>query len=248
MEISAISEKNFELLFSHYWLRSFGMRELTLYAPSSRAEYLKGYDAMFYGTPQCRELYIQFKKPQYLKRDDSLEISITPHQHKRLLSHPRSSAYYVAHTFQSIGEINEVQSNIKSSKEFLRWFIAISAHAIPEGMERVSYNRSPISGMPTGPSYRTEKATTRLLKSKTEWFTGLLFADYFSDGSIGCDVALIAPPEAQRPENQEIAQDASHLRGVSNPQGGIWKPTFDYLEAHAQPDEEGSYGCCIRRL
>lgn len=43
------NEKTTEILFNRYFLQSFRLGEVVLYAPSSREEYEKGYDARLTG-------------------------------------------------------------------------------------------------------------------------------------------------------------------------------------------------------
>jgi len=133
------NEKTTEMLFNRYFLQSFRLGQVVLYAPSSREEYEKGYDARLTGIPQFREVLLQFKRPKVLK--GGFRISLTPHQHTNLRRRPSGSSFYVGHTFANLKELEAAQKNAAASREFLKHFILISVDALAEDACHVFYER-----------------------------------------------------------------------------------------------------------
>lgn len=185
--MKAPNEKLTELLFTRYMLQSFRLNEVSLYAPSSREEFYKGYDAKFIGKKGCRELYLQFKTPNLTR--SGFTIRLQRHQHNRLRRYPHGSAYYVSHVFRGISEVQDAQLKVSQSSDFLRQYIAINASSLPCNTNFVQYTSEPISEYPGEPKYKTEqdgnirKAPTDLIGS--EWLRGDLLLQKFKDRKIG---------------------------------------------------------------
>lgn len=158
--MKAPSEKLIELLFIRHGLQICGPTT-SLYAPSTREEYYKGYDASFMGRPGGREILLQFKTPYvHVRRKGRFTITINPRQHERLLGHPENSAFYVSHAFQSIQEINDSQQNIVDSRQFLKFFIAIEVRALAPDTNFVQFIRDG-AAIPILPTFKrgTDGAT-----------------------------------------------------------------------------------------
>lgn len=127
-----ISEKHFEMLFTWAALQDATLRKMHIHAPTSYDEYKKGYDAKLVGTSSFKEIYLQFKAPNYSERDGRFSISITPHQHTLLqIRYPAKSAYYVFSLIRSMSELNAVQSQLKAASEMLSHYVCIDAAALP---------------------------------------------------------------------------------------------------------------------
>lgn len=232
--MKAPNEKLIELLFTRYMLQSFRLTEVSLYAPSSREEFRKGYDAKFIGKKSCKELYLQFKTPNLTR--SGFTIRITPHQHNRLTKYPHGSAYYISHTFQDISEVQDAQLKVSLSSDFLKQYIAITASSLPYNTNFVQYKREPISEYPREPKYKTDqdgnirKARTNVMKS--EWLRGDVLLQRFKDDQIGSRVRL-----RSFDDNQD---HPVYIAGVHR-EGVVRESIFDFTE-----DEEGNLGMMLR--
>src|SRR5215471_17558245 len=111
-----------EILFNRYFLQSFGLGQITLYAPSSREEYEKGYDAKLTSSQSFNEIFLQFKRPR-VKADQFL-LSTLPHQHTNLQKRPPNSCYYVGQTFRDMQGFERAKE-ARASRDFLKYFIVI---------------------------------------------------------------------------------------------------------------------------
>lgn len=115
----AVNEKLIETLFNHYALQFIKAGGVTIYTPTTRQEYIDGYDAKLVGAAGFDELRVQFKAPALLD-DRGYSFGLTRHQHWRLRKYKPNSAFYVAHTFAGLPEIQEAQLTMKRPTEFLR--------------------------------------------------------------------------------------------------------------------------------
>ena len=127
---SPVSEKAAEILFNRYMLQWLGLGKAQLFAPSTPQEFLSGYDAKVVGAGALRELYLQFKAPTYSARDTRFTFELTPHQHARLQRYPTGSAFYVAGYFTSLRQLNDVQSSVATTEDFLRYYVCIDVAGI----------------------------------------------------------------------------------------------------------------------
>lgn len=246
--MKAPNEKLTELLFARYMLQSFRLNEVSLYAPSSREEFYRGYDAKFIGNKSCKEIYLQFKTPNVTSK--GFTIRITPHQHNRLRLYPYQSAYYVSHTFKDISEIQNCQSRISSSRDFLKRYIAINAYILPCDTNFLQYERYPNknSEFPREPKYKTKrdgnirKAGNTIERS--EWLRGDSISQKFKDDQIGNQVIFgnIDGSEYRRVRfihlNKDIADNNEYRQNMSF---YLYPDLMEFIE-----DEEGNFGIMLR--
>jgi hypothetical protein len=169
-------------------MQSFNLNEISLYSPSTREEFIEGYDSKFIGSSSCSELLLQFKTPNITR--EGYTIYLNSHQHSRLKKNPPKGAFYLSHVLEEISEIQIYQSTIKKSADFLRYYIAISVDALPEDVNFIQYERSKDNG-PMAPHYKTSregnirKAKKPLSWKKGEYFKGTTLLRKFKEKEIG---------------------------------------------------------------
>ncbi len=184
------SEKMTEMLFCRYALQTFGLQDATLYAPSSRQEFINGYDAAFVGGASCRELYLQFKRPS--RAWGRFRIKLVPHQHERLQHYPPGAAFYVGHIFESVQELQQAHKGIRTAKEFLKYFVAVDVNGIAPNASRIEYDRSDKTSQPSGVRYRCQrgKSAPQHTVPHGKWYRGGQLLDLYKRGGVGHHVTL----------------------------------------------------------
>jgi hypothetical protein len=251
------------MLFNRYFLQSFRLGEITLYAPTSREEYKQGYDGRFTGTSSFREVYLQFKRPQW-HSGGTFSIKTTPHQHANLLKRPAGSAFYVAHTFLNMSELGEAQQGAGCAKDFLRYFVLIDVTALRPDTERIYYGRNAHNCYPSAVSHgwtkrQLSRKSGRRVPS-THWYRGTVFRDRFASHEVGVDVLLptirgcnsqVSPsiPFLLRPNCRvDVPMPVTiHDMVCSN----VWAPSDDDIARMSsvgtqQGGASGSFGCMLR--
>lgn len=140
MSARPFSEKTAEILFNRFLLQAFPLGSVQLFAPSSLDELKKGYDSKVAGFSPLRELYLQFKAPEYSESRARFTISPTPHQHRLLQKlYPSRAAYYVAPMFRSLAELNSAQASVKTVADFLKNFVCIEIATLPPAVDFFHY-------------------------------------------------------------------------------------------------------------
>lgn len=184
------SEKMSEMLFCRYALQTFGLQEATLYAPSSRQEFISGYDAAFVGAATCRELYLQFKRPGRAR--GKYQIKLVQHQHDRLRNYPPRAAFYVGHTFENVQELQQAHKRLKTAKDFLKYFVAVDATVIAPNARYVDYEKSGVTNQPGGVLFRCEsdKKAKKHYLQHGKWYRGGQLLDLYKRGEIGYQIEL----------------------------------------------------------
>ena len=139
MAVRPMSEKAAEILFNRYMLQSFGLGGAQLFAPSSFEEFKSGYDAKVVGFSPAREIYLQFKSPDYLERNQRFTIRTSTHQHALLKAYSKYTAYYVAPMFVSLEQVNKVQAELKTAEDFLKNFVCVEVSSLPPDTRSLHY-------------------------------------------------------------------------------------------------------------
>lgn len=207
------------MLFNRYFLQSFGLGQITLYAPSSREEYEKGYDAKLTNSQSFNEIYLQFKRPR-LKGNQFL-LSTSIHQHKNLQKRPPNSCYYVGHTFRDLQEFERAQRDARTWRDFLKYFVLIEISCLDPNLTTIAYQRNEKSLLP-----RTVLSEGKTRISSKRYFTGTVFRDAFSRQEVGAYISLTAEGElSKHARTTQIgsakAEDFS-LAGLSKAPRQIW--------------------------
>ena len=185
------NEKLTELLFNRYFLQSFGLAGMILYARSSREEYEKGYDARLTSSQSFTEVFLQFKRRRLTAH--RFPLSTSPHQHRNLRKRPSRSSYYVGHTFRDLPELERAQQDARASREFLKYFILIDITDLDPQLTGIVYERNEQSRLP-----RTVSASCygrRVRVRSEQYFTGTAFREAFSRRHVGAHTSLTAEGE-----------------------------------------------------
>ena len=169
MATRPMSEKAAEILFNRYMLQSFGLGGAQLFAPSSIEEFKNGYDAKIVGFSPLREIYLQFKAPDFLERNQRFTIRTTPHQHALLKSYPARAAYYVSAMFHSMEQMNQAQAILKTAEDFLKDFECVEVSCLPPDVRSIHYSR---------PENHRIKATATLAPARYLWPISIACAHY----------------------------------------------------------------------
>jgi hypothetical protein len=185
-------EKVIELLFTRHALNMCGANTV-LYAPSSREEYLKGYDTSLLGPQGSRELLLQFKTPNICS-DGLHTVSIKPHQHLRLRHYDPGSAFYVSHIFSSYQQLQNGQLQYPNPENFLKHYIAVDASALPSDTNFFQFSpegaslpeRTPFSKAPRFKRKQDGRKRKGIhLVSVNAWTDGFSILQQFQQGSMG---------------------------------------------------------------
>ncbi len=192
--MKAPNEKLIETLFTIYALRYLdpcgGGR---IYTPSTREEYMCGYDSLLMGASEFDELYLQFKTPNLLRIND-YGFRTTPHQHERLQDYPFDTAYYVSHLFRDIGQIQKAERSAADPLDFLRWYVAIEIKRLASDLRRFRYTGDMSLREAYDMFYNLETAPKRT-QPKTQlspgsWLSGDDLLRRFARGVAGARVIL----------------------------------------------------------
>lgn len=241
------SEKMSEILFNRYFLQSFRLGEVSLYAPSSVEEFKSGYDSKLIGSSTFRELYLQFKAPTYSERKGLFTIQVKRDQHRKLKEYyPPRTAYYVAHMFSSLQEVTSVQKNLKIAADFLRDFIAIEISSLPEDVsffqyEPVSHSKSPTIKykLPSEGNIRTAKYDI----ARKDWLRGNQLVDEFKRNSIGAIVELSDENEDEIKMSSSIIDN----QRIENYQSIPWQMSPHKAQIIAEKCAGDNFGVHIRK-
>jgi hypothetical protein len=189
-----MSEKLLETLFTRFTMQSFGLGGTWVHAPSAKEEFVNGYDMKIVGMKHMRELILQFKKPRITK--DGFGFSTVPHQHKALRTlYPPHTAYYVSSTFRTMTEIQDAQRNIRSSLDFLKYYVCIEiVSSLPHDLDFIQYERDE-SLMARSVKYKCEndgaiRRAQRPLKGRGCWESGSGLINKFKRRAAGSIVEL----------------------------------------------------------
>jgi len=193
-----ISEKAAELLFSRYMLQALGLRKAQLFAPSSWEERRVGYDQSIAGLSRFREINLQFKSPEVVEKWNRFTIRLSKSQHLTLLRlYRRRTAFYVAHTFTSLKQLNaeQMSPHLAAARDFLKNFICIDVRGLPECTRSVHYVLLESGSKPREPTFKVDgdssrRADTQPVK-KTHWFRGDALLDALASGTVGEEIDLV---------------------------------------------------------
>ena len=240
----APNEKLIETLFTHHALLVLGTTGASVYTPSTREEYEKGYDARLMGASGFDELYLQFKTPNLLQGDGYLDdygFATTAHQHERLQDCPLDTAYYVTHLFRSVEQIQRAQHGAKEPLDFLRWYVAIEVGRLDAQLQRFRYSASLADLRTHSVLYNTRADRTRK-HPKTplasgSWIPGDELLLRFRDSRIGAQV-ILAGTAAEKPV------DLPRLRALSD-RACMMSPTR--AREMVRADEQGDWGTMLRK-
>ena len=194
MATRPMSEKAAEILFNRYMLQSFGLGGAQLFAPSSIEEFKNGYDAKIVGFSPLREIYLQFKAPDFLERNQRFTIRTTPHQHALLKSYPARAAYYVSAMFHSMEQMNQAQAILKTAEDFLKDFVCVEVSCLPPDVRSIHYSRpenhrsSPNVGFKNSQNGKSSNDVQPIIGNS--WERGNTLMSKFKTGKLGNVVDL----------------------------------------------------------
>ena len=247
-----MNEKLIEMLFTYYALRYLDGCGVTVYAPSSRAEYITGYDAKLMSANGFDELYLQFKGPRFLKRKKwRYGIFTTQHQHTRLQCYPFNTAYYVAHTFRDVAQIQRAQYEWTNPADFLKRYVAIEIRRLEDNVKFFRYSADRADFVPHEVYYNLDtdahprKATHEVDGDRGGWMNGEELLRCFCEGNVGARVRLegwgmaVAPP----------APDAGIMDDRLMEHDGLepWDLPHDSVVQMADVDQGKDWGVALRR-
>ena len=254
------NEKMTEMLFNRYFLQSFGLGNIILYAPSSREEYEKGYDAKLTSSQSFNEVFLQFKRPQV--KNDQFLLRTTAHQHTNLQDRPSDSCYYVGHTFRDLEELEQAQKGLSASQDFLRYFILVEISCLDPNLTTIVYERNEKSLIPrtvsaihnlVSGSGRTREKKTRIRSEK--YFTGTAFKKAFNSKEVGIPVSLPTDDEllgqACARQIGSTEKDIISTSGVPKSPRQIWRPDPSMIKSISAVGSQakgkrGSFGLLYR--
>jgi hypothetical protein len=189
VSVRPISEKAAEILFNRFLLQSFPLGGVQLFAPSSFEEFRNGYDARVLSFSSFRELYLQFKAPQYSKGRARFTIRTTAHQHRLLKKYSPRAAYYVFPMFRSLAELNSAQASLQTAADFLKHFVCIEVAALPTEVrffhyiQPTNHRESPLVRFNT-PGDRQPRTALHPV-SGDGWLRGSTLLAKFKGGEVG---------------------------------------------------------------
>jgi hypothetical protein len=245
--MKASNEKLIETLFIYHALRFLADDTVTVYTPSTREEAVEGYDAKLMGASEFDQLYLQFKTPNLLVREDAgrngYSFATTPHQHRRLKRYPVWSAFYVTHTFRSVEDVQSAQMAAKPPDTFLRRYFGIEIEQLHLDISTFRYYAPTPGFLPNEIKYKlssetTTRTPTHPLRQGHCWLDGEEILERFKNRKIGARVRL-------------VSRTADELSvGVRHPILDL--PPFDVTrdllpQMGGEEDEGGGYGTAIRR-
>jgi hypothetical protein len=251
MADKAPNEKLIETLFTYYALRHLDGECVAVYTPSTREEFLKGYDAKLMGASSFDELYIQFKTPLCLAKERwRYSIHTTPHQHCRLQTYPFNTAFYVTHTFRTVSQIQKAQGEAAKPADFLQYYVAIEIRRLEDDVKffrytadqsfmpyEVVYNRHADRAHPRTPTHVCDM-------DSNDWMTGEELLRRFKAGSLGAWMLLEGDPAKgllQNIDGEELVVRPQHRRPEQ------WVVPRAQLAKLCPPDEKEEWGTSLRK-
>jgi hypothetical protein len=203
----APNEKLIETLFTHYALRVLGDTGVTIYTPSTREEYKKGYDAALMGASAFDELFMQFKTPALLECG-GYSFGTRPRQHRRLQLYPPNTAYYVTHTFESLVQIQEAQRHAAEDPDaFLRHYLAIEIERLEPDVTRFRYYAPAPDYEPECVSYKLKPERKRTPGNRVAcggWLTGDELLRRFLARALGARVFLLGGKDETNEDTERV--------------------------------------------
>ena len=197
-----VSEKAAEILFTRFMLQAFPLGHIELFAPSSREEFVTGYDAHFVGPDPFRQLCLQFKAPTYSEFHDRFTIRLTAHQHQLLKTYPANSAFYVAGMFCSLREFNLYQTHLRKAA-FLAHFVCIEVSALPDEVDFFHVTRPSLQRLSPHVTFKVPADGPVQVATHTVtddgWLRGHVLLEHFRGGALG---GLVQPIRARSPNEQ----------------------------------------------
>src|SRR2546422_6559555 len=232
MSMRPVSEKAAEILFTRFMLQAFPLGHIELFAPSSREEFIRGYDAHFVGQNPFRQLCLQFKAPTYSESHDRFTIYPTAHQHQLLKTYPANSAFYVAGMFPSLREFNLYQTHLRKAADFLAHFVCIEVSALPDEVDFFHFTRPSLRRLSPHVTFKipVDGAVRVATHTVTEggWFRGHVLLERFRGGAVG---GLVQPLKARSYKGQcdHIGEGSELTRSKS-----VWAPSRSQLFARGR--------------
>ena len=190
MSMLPMSEKAAEILFTWFILQAFPLGRIELFAPSSREEFVKGYDAHCVGSDPFRQLCLQFKAPTYYSEShDRFTIHLTSHQHRLLKAYSANSAFYVAGMLPSLREFTLYQTRVLKAADFLAHFVCIEVSALPPEVDFFHLTRPSLHHLLPHVAFKVpaDGAVRVAAHTVTEcgWLRGDVLLKQFRGGALG---------------------------------------------------------------
>jgi hypothetical protein len=221
-----MNEKLLETLFNRFALQFFRLGEAWVHTPSSREEFINGYDSRIVAVGSLREIVLQFKKPNPTR--GGFTITLTPHQHKKLRSlYPPGMAYYVSATFRDFREIQDAQRQVTKAADFLRYYVAVEiGNTLPNDVQFIQYERNDDSWLGRNVKYKCEEdGNTRkarhAVSSRGGWESGTNLIRKFKQRKAGSLVRLFQ-------SNDEKVE--RHQSDLCAPLTAGWSPSIEHLK------------------
>ena len=173
-----------------------------------------------------RELVLQFKSPRFSEPKNRFTISLTRHQHILLKEYPQFSAYYVTHTFTSIVELFDQQRAVKTSADFLKYFVCIEVSSLPLDVDFIQYTKP--ESHRESPNLRFKQTcdgSTRTAAHKIEgkgWERGNTLIDKLKNDAVGTIVELAGRTESTTLSRVQKNTEAPECRLSDG--SNVWVP------------------------
>jgi hypothetical protein len=238
--MKAPNEKLIEILFTHYALRYLDGCGIRVYTPSSREEYVKGYDAKLMGACGFSELFIQFKTPNVL-HGLGYSFPTRAAQHQRLRYYPKHTAFYVSHTFWDVQEIQKAQQ-LATPAEFLRRYVAIEVRCLEDDVRRFRYYAQKPPYKPAWVRYkRGVDGTIKYPQHSVDpahWMLGDELLNRFRSGSVGAWVLPFGVDDEYQTEDAGWPDHESQRE---------WLVTKRLIEQMSGRDKGIDWGTALRK-
>jgi len=191
-----MNEKLLETLFNRFAMQCFRLGEAWVHTPSSREEFVNGYDSKIVRMGSVHEIIVQFKKPHLTR--SGFTIRTTPHQHEALLRlYPPGTAYYVSATFRDFTEVQEAQRQVKKATDFLKYYIAVEIQdTLPSDVTFIQYERHDESWAGRNVRFKcmsdgSSKKAAHAVSSRGGWESGSTLIRKFKQRTAGSVVRLL---------------------------------------------------------
>jgi hypothetical protein len=238
-----MNEKLLETLFNRFALQCFRLGDAWVHTPSSREEFVNGYDACIVGMRNLREIVVQFKKPNPTRT--GFTIAMMPHQHEKLRSlYPPGTAYYVSATFRDFAEVQTAQRRVKKASEFLRYYVAVEIRdALPADVKFIQYERQETFWAARNVRYKceTDGATRRAphaVPNRRGWESGIGLIRKFKRRELGRLVRLFGIEE----EVNKATRLGDPAEGVND----VWSPSSAGVEQALDVDVGADFPTALR--
>lgn len=238
-----MNEKLLETLFNRFALQCFRLGEAWVHTPSSREEFVNGYDSRIVGVGSLREIILQFKKPNPTRR--GFTIAVTPHQHEKLRSlYPPRTAYYVSATFRDFAEIQVAQRQVQKAADFLRYYVAVEIRGtLPNDVNFIQYERHEASWAGRNIKYKCErdgatKTATHAVSSRGGWESGTNLIRKFKQRTAGSLIRLFG--------DDEDCLDSAKQVYSGERLGEAWWPLAVELERAVDAESSADFPTALR--